>query len=233
MGVKFNILKTIKQKLPETRQLKVFLSRIQKTAIKIFTAVKNPFIKAGKAINEKPYLAFMKKGSAARYILSRTIWLFIFAFLTYVFCLAKEPIKFYGDSSGYWSMSKLFKINGVFAFENCQSGARGYLMSFIIYLFINLGSVFKLNDVHSYYLGFSLLTGTVMSFVLPSLFNRIFKTKAPVWSSIIFYLVVVFFWGGDMAYPLTDLMAMFAALITAVAFFYLNEKRLNLFSSLF
>ncbi|MBR2327001.1 MAG: hypothetical protein IKA51_00090 [Clostridia bacterium] len=165
----------------------------------------------------------------------RFVFFVLLAVALYFVAFTNKPPNFTGDAYGYWLSSYHFvPEGGEFDFANFTSFARGYSISFMVFIFIKVGAFFGFEDpVCAYYFCNSIFVSAILVYLAPYVFNRIFKKKYNYFSVLFFSVFFVAFWGGDLAHPLTDIPAICFIFISLAGYLKLDDGRLGLFAAFF
>lgn len=119
------------------------------------------------------------------------------------------PLKvFFYDSGGYWIESKMFVVNGHFSLLNYNAFHHGYFFPLLLQVPLQFSTLTGLSEV----LGFRIISAIAAAFCLtviyPKFFEELFGFHAKPIETLVFALLVTFFWYGFFAYPLSDFPAL-------------------------
>ena len=201
-----------------------------------FEAVGKPMTAISSFFNGSPESPLIKREAGKRLI---TLILKIFFFVAVFFAIyasmeAHRPPQFTGDAHGYWNSAKVFvNTDKVFSFAHYVSYARGYLASFTVFLFVRFATDFLgfVDPVSAYYFSYALFSAVIFTFVAPYVFCKAFKKSFSFLSLGVFISLLLIFFGGDFAHPLTDIPALCFIFISLAAYFKLDDGRFRLLSA--
>lgn len=202
----------------------------------IFEAVGKPFsaaLRLFKDRSESP-LSERETGKGIFELLLKILFFFAVFYAIYATMEAHRPPQFTGDAHGYWNSAKVFvNTDKVFSFTHYVSYARGYLASFSVFLFVRFATDFLgfVDPVSAYYFSYALFSAVILTFVAPYVFCKAFKKRFSFLSLGVFISLLLIFFGGDFAHPLTDIPALCFIFISLAAYFKLDDGRFRLLSA--
>lgn len=135
-------------------------------------------------------------------------FLFVITFLAVLVILLAYPGKvLFGDSQGYINLAYSFERDGKFSLLNYNNPLRGYMLPLLLYpitvfqraLGADVLLVFRV--VNAFF-----FAGLVV--LITHFFERIFGFRARFWQNAVLAGLLLFFWYGHMAFPLSDFPAL-------------------------
>ncbi len=129
----------------------------------------------------------------------------------------KEPL--YWDAWHYWTLGqKFFLEDGSFSFVNFGTPFRGYLFPLILAGVQKLSSICPIDGLLLYRILAAVGAGFFTSALIPKVYHKATGRRAGNLQVLLFSGLVLLFWRGYMAYPLSDFPAIACLLLAYVLF---------------
>lgn len=136
-----------------------------------------------------------------------------------------KPDALYGDAVSYWMHSKEFVVDNHFSFFNYTHLLRGYVFPFILFLQRGCGMFPENVEIYLWALSFGMMFSTIVIYQLPWMSKTIFG-KEMNWKRIaLLEVVLLFFWWGNLVYPLSDFYALFFLNFSIILFYKINKAK--------
>jgi hypothetical protein len=137
---------------------------------------------------------------------------------TLAIALLQGAKTFYYDSGNYWTLGETFVEHGHFSLLNYESALRGYLLPLIDHGLRGLAAAVKWRSSSSA----KLLNVLVFSAIGAVLTPRLAELTWPrqhwgLWRRLALMALLLVFWNGYLAYPLSDIPALAMVLLAILA----------------
>jgi hypothetical protein len=132
--------------------------------------------------------------------------------------LAHGAQPFYYDSGDYWNLGATFETGGHFSLLNFDSPLRGYLLPLIDHLLHLIASGLSVRDSTLAKIFNAVVLALIAAVLLPAFAERSWPSRrwGPV-RRVLLAIILLLFWNGFLAFPLSDLPAVAAVLLALVA----------------
>ncbi|HEY2283991.1 MAG TPA: hypothetical protein VGH60_10630 [Solirubrobacteraceae bacterium] len=125
---------------------------------------------------------------------------------------------FYGDSSEYWSLARVFTKPGHFSLLNFESPLRGYALPLTIYGLQAIGDAVQWSQASMAMIFNVLLYALIGAVLAPRLAEIAWpEHRWGLWRRLALTALLVIFWSGDINYPLADFPGLTMVLVALVA----------------
>jgi hypothetical protein len=132
------------------------------------------------------------------------------------FVFGNAPASIPHDAGTYWEQRLSFVRDHRFSFSHYTYCSRGYAFSFMLYILESFSTMIGCDSYTLFRLA-SAIAATLLTTVLaPLAAKRLFGVVPRPSHVVLFASLVIFFWNGYLAYPLTDFPALTALLLACL-----------------
>jgi hypothetical protein len=116
------------------------------------------------------------------------------------------PIRFMlGDALAYIDLANKFFYNGAFSLLHYSNVLRGYFFPLLLVLPVSIGRIMGIDRLIVFRIISAVCFAFLITIMLPIFFRRVFHLKITALQTLLFSALMIFFWHGHVAYPMSDL----------------------------